>query len=401
MVKTIQEFLSLAREAVRKGLKITANQRVLLVTGNESADLDSFTSSLVFAYLTATHPTPAFQNRTYSHIIPIVNIPREEVSLRPELHYLLSTLSIPESDVICKDEFLSSLSSTEADCESVDVMLLDHNNLLSDLGAKFGKNVIGILDHHADEELHKDADPRVIEPVGSCTTLVIEYYKDFFSTETADREEAKSISDISGLALAPILVDTANLTSKAVKRDFEAVKLLSTAVLDGADPLESYYSALMSAKRSIDDFSLRDILRKDYKEWHEDNGRSVGISSSVRSLKWTVEKFGVKAFKAGIEKWAKEERKLDAYVFMDSFVDEKEGYRRDLLVTISSEKGDDCVRRFVKAAKVEFKLKEFTEEDCIADLKVDEKAGFWFYRQDNLKASRKQVAPLVRKYMQS
>lgn len=314
-------------------------------------------------------------------------------------------------------------------------MLLDHNNLLSDLGAKFGKNVIGILDHHADEELHKDADPRVIEPVGSCTTLVIEYYKDFFSTETADREEAKSISDISGLALAPILVDTANLTSKAVKRDFEAVKLLSTAVLDGgfvelkassmngdtqkdskesdndvghqttkkpkADPLESYYSALMSAKRSIDDFSLRDILRKDYKEWHEDNGRSVGISSSVRSLKWTVEKFGVKAFKAGIEKWAKEERKLDAYVFMDSFVDEKEGYRRDLLVTISSEKGDDCVRRFVKAAKVEFKLKEFTEEDCIADLKVDEKAGFWFYRQDNLKASRKQVAPLVRKYMQS
>ncbi|KAK7206691.1 hypothetical protein BZA70DRAFT_288160 [Myxozyma melibiosi] len=424
MAKTIQQFLSIARQTVREGLKATAAQRILLVTGNESADLDSFTSSLIFAYLTATHPTPTFKDRSYSSVIPIVNIPREEVSIRPELLFLLSTLSIPESDVICKDEFLASLSTAS---ENVDVVVLDHNNLLSDLGEKFSSRVVGILDHHVDEGLHKDAEPRVIAPVGSCTTLVVSYYKDYFTSKPDTDEQAKLVSDVARLALAPIVVDTANLTSKATPEDFEAVKLLNGVLADDAlsqftqaveetsveskedeesstkkskaDPLETYFSALMNAKRSIDGLSLRDILRKDYKEWREDNGRSVGISSSVKSLKWTVEKFGAEKFREGVTKWV-EERKLDAFVFMDSYVTEAGQFRRDLFVTVCSEKGDGCVREFVKAAKKEFELEEISGKESIKDLTVDEETGFWFWNQGNLKASRKQVAPLIREYMQ-
>ncbi|KAK9362331.1 hypothetical protein V1504DRAFT_27875 [Lipomyces starkeyi] len=397
---SIQQFLAAAKAAVRRGLKSTSG-KILLVTGNESADLDSFSSSLVFAYLTDLHAQYRRCKLTgYDNIIPILNIPREEVSLRPELHYVLARLRIPESDIICKDEFLSSIDRSKTD--KVDVVLLDHNNLLSDLGDLFGKNVVAILDHHADEGLDISADPRIIAPVGSCTSLVVNYFADYFRLSPDELSVSDEKKDVARLALASILVDTANLTSKETQEDKDAVamlmKIVSSGILGASDEQEGYYGELMTAKRSIDSFGLRDILRKDYKEWLEDNGVRVGISSSVKSLAWTVKKFGWNEFKKGIESWANE-RKLDAFVFMDSFQDPKEGYRRDLLIAVCSEKGDARVRKFVDAAQTEFELEPFSEEDGLGIQNNDEE-GLWCFKQHNLKASRKQVAPLIRQFMQ-
>ncbi|KAK9236080.1 hypothetical protein V1525DRAFT_451558 [Lipomyces kononenkoae] len=397
--KSIQQFLASARAAVRTGLK-SSSGKILLVTGNESADLDSFASSLVFAYLTYSH---ALQGKLtgYENVIPLLNIPREEVSLRPELQYLLTKLRMPESDVICKDEFLSSIDKSKTD--NVDVVLLDHNNLLSDLGDLFGKNVVALLDHHADEGMHKSADPRIIAPVGSCTSLVVQYFGDYFRLGPDEISASDEKKDVAWLGLAPILVDTANLTSKQTQEDIDAVAMLSKVISSGITGAggeeEGYYSELMRAKRSIDGFSLRDILRKDYKEWLEDNGVRVGISSSVKSLIWTVKRFGWEEFRTGIESWAKE-RKLDAFVFMDSFQDPEEGYRRDLLVAVCSEKGDARVRNFLDTARIEFQLEAFAEKDGLCSIPANDKERVSCFKQRNLKASRKQVAPLIRQFMQ-
>ncbi|KAJ8097471.1 hypothetical protein POJ06DRAFT_215109 [Lipomyces tetrasporus] len=398
--KSIQQFLATARAAVRSGLKSTAT-KILLVTGNESADLDSFTSSLLFAYLTdATADCSRDKSIPYDSIIPLVNIPREEVSLRPELHYLLARLKIPESDVICKDEFLSSIDTSKTD--KVDVVLVDHNHLLSDLGDLFGNNVVALLDHHADESLYPSAKPRIIAPVGSCTSLVVNYFADYFRISPDEFSVSEEKKDVARLALAPILVDTANLTSKATQEDKDAVATLISVIKSGTagavDNQEEYYTALMTAKRSIDSFSLHDIIRKDYKEWLEGNGLRVGISSSVKSLAWTVQKFGSDRLKKDIDMWAKE-RKLDAFVFMDSFQDPEEGYRRDLLVAVCSEKGNSRVRKFLDAAKTELKLEPFSEKDGVA-IQSSEEERLWCWKQKNLKASRKQVAPLIRQFMQ-
>ncbi|KAK9469217.1 hypothetical protein V1512DRAFT_217919 [Lipomyces arxii] len=397
-MKTVQQFLELARTAVRTGFK---NESILLVTGNESADLDSFASSLLFAYLTASYPRPNWPTKAYSAIVPLVNIPHEEVSLRPELHHLLDTLKIPTSHLICKDEFLEAAGDA-----IVDVSLLDHNNLLSELGELYGDNIVTILDHHEDENLHTEASPRIINMVGSCTTLVVEYFSDVFKLKDESDLQPQSLIDLAKLALAPILVDTANLTSKDTPADHEAVKMLITVLTAGAvstqssdDRQQQYYDELITAKRSIDDFSLRDILRKDYKEWQEDNGVRVGIASSVKSLAWTVTKFGETDFKNGINDWAKE-RKLDAFAFMDSFTDAKGAYRRDLVVVSCTPKGDKPARDFVTAATEEFKLIAFDSSDGVAT-STDESAGFWCFKQLNLQASRKQVAPLIRRFMQA
>ncbi|KAK9375982.1 uncharacterized protein V1513DRAFT_457671 [Lipomyces chichibuensis] len=400
--KSIQQFLAAARAAVRRGMLESTSGKILLVTGNESADLDSFASSLVFAYLTDSHAqyTTPGKLTGYDNIIPMLNIAREEISLRPELHYALARLRIPESDIICKDEFLSSIDRSKTD--KVDVVLLDHNNLLSDLGDLFGQNVVTVIDHHVDEGLYSSAEPRIIAPVGSCTSLVVNYFADYFQLSPNEFSVSDEKKGVARLALAPILVDTANLTSKETQEDRGAVailmKIISSGTLGASDAQEAYYGELMTAKRSIDSFSLRDILRKDYKEWLENNGVRVGISSSVKSLIWTVKKFGWNEFKKGIDSWAKE-RKLDAFVFMDSFQDPKEGYRRDLLVAVCSEKGDARVRKFVDAAQTEFELEPFSEKDGLGNQNNNDE-GVQCFKQRNLKASRKQVAPLIRQFMQ-
>ncbi|KAK9449996.1 uncharacterized protein V1518DRAFT_415261 [Limtongia smithiae] len=415
---SVQHFLAHTRKAVQRGLSHAHNAPVLLVTGNESADLDSFTSSLLFAYLTSRFPREAAAKKAYKTIIPLLNITREEVSLRPELAYLLDTLHIPATDLICRDELLEALQAGVA--PYVDVVLVDHNRLLGELAEIFDSKVIGVIDHHKDEGLYLTANPRIVESCGSCTSHVINYFADVFTAATiGDEKEAKIFTDIAKLGLAPIIVDTANLQSKAEEPDFDAAQILASYISSSHDPTQTvtavagpadssagatsaaraadtgaYFTALIEAKRAIDNFSLRDILRKDYKEWTEANGLKLGISSSTRSFAWTVSKFGVGEFKAGVAAWAKE-RDLDAFAFMDSFTTAEGEYRRDLFVCACTDKGKAPTAKFIASAKAEFNLCEYGDGDDKCGLTNEECFGAW--RQGDTKASRKQVAPLMRK----
>ncbi|KAK9453747.1 hypothetical protein V1511DRAFT_504388 [Dipodascopsis uninucleata] len=397
MPKSIQTFLASARSTVNAGIKASMKQKILLVTGNESADLDSFTSSLVYAYMTDTHPR---KKAIYDQVIPILNIPREELVLRPDLHYLLESLSIPQADVICRDDFLQSLQPSAMDhLGNVDVALVDHNNLLAEFGKLFGNKVVSIIDHHEDEGSHLEADPRIISPVGSCTSLVVEYFKSYFLSGVSEE-----IRDIAQLALAPILVDTSDLTSKTTETDIDAVTILVKAIsvaceVSGSDFTEEkyrtgWYNSLSYAKQQIDLFCLRDILRRDYKEFAEPTGLRVGISSSVKSLKWTVDKFGPNDFQKIIRNWAAE-RSLDLYVFMDSFSDPEEGHRRDLLVLPCSDAVKTRAPELISEAIKEFKLEPFKESEIFLD---GQDFGYW--KQRKTSASRKQIAPFVRRFLQ-
>jgi len=55
--------------------------------------------------------------------------------------------------------------------------LVDHNQLAS-RQADLAPAVVAVLDHHADGGGHQAAAPRIIETVGSATTLVFEYHRD-------------------------------------------------------------------------------------------------------------------------------------------------------------------------------------------------------------------------------
>ncbi|KAK9472768.1 uncharacterized protein V1510DRAFT_378208 [Dipodascopsis tothii] len=392
--QSVQQFLAGARQYVSKRV---AASRTLLVAGNASADLDSFTSSLVFAYLSQTKER--FQD--YKRVLPLFNIPREEVALRPELLHLLANLRIPSEDVICLDEYLEYVRAVPEAKDSTDIVLVDHNNLLAELGELYGDRVVGIIDHHQNEgkPLPANLDPELIRFSGSCSSLVVRYFDEYWTSACEFKK------DVATLALGAVLIDTSNLTAKETEDDIEAARLLLEALgsattvtaLETGSFRDTFYRDLHDAKNSVDSFSLRDLLRKDYKEWTEANGIKLGTSSSVKSLAWTSKKFG-DGFLPGLRSWAAE-RKLDMFMAMTSYVDADGAFRRDLLMLNVNPALLPTATQFAAAAETEFKTVPFDTAD--PNLVCDADAGYWCWDQRELKASRKQVAPAMRQTLQA
>lgn len=73
-------------------------QKVSFVIGNESADLDSCVSSIAYGYLAT------IKSKTHGLTIPVLNMPREDIKLRAELAFLLDSVSVAQSDLICRDD---------------------------------------------------------------------------------------------------------------------------------------------------------------------------------------------------------------------------------------------------------------------------------------------------------
>ncbi|TVY39895.1 Exopolyphosphatase [Lachnellula subtilissima] len=158
-----------------------------------SNHLDSITSAVLFAYLRTYAPT----SRTF--YIPLSNIPRADLSLRPELIPVLRRANLKPSDLLTLSDLPPRSSPELKDARWV---LVDHNALQGELGKAYGRNVVGCVDHHDEEhkvpvsESNGDMDePRIVEKSGSCVSLVVRYCRsawDGLSFEQADVEGIKS-----------------------------------------------------------------------------------------------------------------------------------------------------------------------------------------------------------------
>ena len=136
--------------------------------------MDSVVSALTFAYFTNLQSTDKF-------IIPLINIPKDDLRLRKDIVKLLSYHSITE-DLLY---FVEDFEKLSQDSNKVLVNLVDHNNIQGDELHKAyddGKiEIVGILDHHADEGEFLKADPRIIRTCGSNSSLVFNYFMKNFS----------------------------------------------------------------------------------------------------------------------------------------------------------------------------------------------------------------------------
>lgn len=224
----------------------------------------------------------------------------------------------------------------------------------------------------------------MVQKAGSCVSLV---FKHFNAGETVAVGER---ANVARLVMAPVVVDTANLGDPATTTEVDrevmgVVEGWGTGLDRGA-----FYAEMMAAKRDVGRMAVRDLLRKDYKEW-EERGVKAGFSSVVKGMGWLVgEKEG---FVEGVREWAGE-KGVDVAVVMTTD-GEGAGFRRDLMVWGVTEKGREVLRGFVEKA-----------EDSGLDLKVwddgkldgdDGNRRVW--QQGNVGMSRKQVAPLMRSCM--
>lgn len=387
--------------------------------------MDSFASSLLYAYLSS--PGTA-QNQ--SSLIPLLAIPRADLNLRPEFLYLLKELQLPSQDLIFIDDIPSSIltgktlspSSTPQPQPTAknEVVLVDHNVLQERLFATSRTTVTGIIDHHKDEEKHLDASPRIIAVSGSCSSLVTGWGKSKWSDGKAGKDAAK-------LALAAILIDTSNMHMRVTDHDRAAVEFLEgklggngVSIIGDHDhdgnksssstPWNStaFFEKLSTAKASLDPLCLKDILRKDYKQWTTLPSQTsatptltIGFSSVVKphSYLCSTSRGGPAEFLKTLQEFA-QERSLDIMTVMTAYNDERTGeFSRELLVWVISEEGvrADYMKRFEKWAKSkegDMQLVELGEGLGWGLFDGDGRRKAW--RQGNTALSRKQVAPGMR-----
>jgi exopolyphosphatase len=382
------------------------------VVGNESADLDSICSSVIYAYI----KTEA-QNSSTTYI-PLCNIPREDLALRPELIPVLKNVSLEPSELITLTDLPELAVGFDAGVRGLDVaktrwLLVDHNALTGQLGRKCSDRIVGCIDHHEDE--HKvpascGSEPRIIEKAGSCSSLVVRYLMDdWIASQKLDgaAESIQAEAALARLALAPILIDTTNFRNKDKTRhvDLDTVGWLETIIRNSEHDnynRTAYFQQLTDAKNAIDHLDFEDILRKDYKQWTENSGLTLGIGSCVKDLSFLVNKAGGQSqFWRGLRRFAQNDsRHLHLVSVMTAF--QKDGqFCRELVLLALGEAAINAAEMFeadgtklLGLDRIELGQDEHPEgEDCQAR----ELRRAWIQRE--LGESRKQVAPLMREAM--
>ncbi|ORX88784.1 DHH phosphoesterase [Basidiobolus meristosporus CBS 931.73] len=355
-----------------------------VIIGNEAADLDSMASSLLHGYL-HQRLEPADSKVTW---LPVINIPRDEFVLRTECTYVFNKCGIKTDELVFIDEIdLKSLASAA----TLELVIVDHNKLAPKQDY-LGDYVKGILDHHKDEGLYLDAQPRIIEVVGSCTTLIISHWL----SSCTSNHKTYLCNETAMLALGPILLDTINLDEhydRVRPKDSEVAKTLIEYLID--TPMDfpgaqQYYTEIREAKFNIHHLPSRDLLRKDYKEW-KISGYPIGISTVTWSLDAWLERDGEQEFTKAVESYARE-HSLDLLGIMTAFENkDTQDFARQLVLYLNNDKLNDLPGRL---ESTELKLQK-------KDSVLIGRKPFYAYEQMNVHCSRKQVQPIVKDAIQS
>lgn len=390
MSLAVRSFLELVRTKAGNLLVLR------FVTGNQLADMDSVVSSIIYAYF---YHKRFPKNQPY---LPLVNIPRDELRLRRDIEVHLNSYGISEKHLFFLEDLEQFLDSNS---NHVELVLVDHCNLqgkeLLNLQKENRIKVTGIIDHHADEGVFPDANPRIIHSNGSCSSMVFNYW----TSEHLDL----ALPEVVRLLLGPLLIDTSNMTQKVEEEDVKAFnaykKVLrfdfQSAEMDGL-VYDTLYARLKKAKKDLEGYSFYDVLRKDYKQFaFADSKRTVhiGFSSLGKSVKWILGKYSSGEIARTFDEISKNFG-LDIIVITTSYTKkENDEYTREFCYSYK----DSAFEKLASFADVlelndEIYGGEKVKKDIAA---VRDHRPFQVYNQVNIKASRKQVVPAVKDIVES
>ena len=352
-------YLRRARDAALEG------RAQCFVLGNEAADLDSMAAAIGAGYwLAAVSDGPLF--------IPLVNIPRADYKLRTEAVYLLSAVGIGPDLLTFIDEV--DLAAVQA-AGGLRLVLVDHNALAAGQ-AQFAGAVTGIIDHHRDEGGFPDVRPRLVEPVGSASTLVAE--------QLLDAGSASVEPGLARLLLGTILLDTVNLDPEARRATDKDTQLAGrlTEICD-ADR-QALFERLQFEKFNVDALDTPDLLRKDYKEY-EMGAVRCGIASVLLPAGRWLEKDS--ALGASLAAFARG-RGLDVLLAMNAYTDPD--FRRDIIVWAGDPGLFERVSRFLQDS--DLGLQPLEAAGSTGD-------GWAAFSQGNVAYSRKKLQPLLQAFL--
>ena len=398
-------------------------------------DLDSFTSSVIYAYLRSLRPPCGAFTPLY---IPLLNVPEADIQLRPEFIKLFHHANISASHIITLDD-LPPPSRLEDQLPPANTqwILVDHNSLQGSLGSIYSSRVHGVIDHHVEEHAVPEdttSEPRVLEKSGSCSSLVVRTFQSTWdavsgsslSSGAAHAQSSDSVTDdsvvaqgwdaqVAKLALGSVLEDTSNLTSesKTMPVDREVVRYLEAKIQMSAKDArtwnrDKFYKEITRAKKDIEELPLDGILRKDYKQWTE-NETKLGMSTVVKPLDFIAKKAATErpdgdkgeAFSAAIQTFVGV-RDLSIYAIMTTSKTAEGQFQRQLFLQATAA-AVAAADRFTKNAAAELGLVDLTieaiEDEKIAARKAGENLYRRVWQQKAVDRSRKQVGPMIREAM--
>ena len=320
----------------------------VFVLGNESADLDSIVCSICVARA----------RKGYA----IMNTTRTELPLRRDVTKCFALCNVTD-EVTFADE---------VNVEDKDEIVLVDHNALAVHQQDWTRFVSGVIDHHEDEGVFLEAKPRVIEKTGSCATLVSEVLKDAVIDESSAR-----------LLLCAILQDSSNMQpgGKGVPRDGAAIERLAGPAGWDATRRAEVYEVLKQAKKDTSGMSVLDLLRKDAKTI-EGGGVKVVVCSVGMSWDELQGRGDV------AEKMMEMKGVADCVIVMNSFGGKK--HQRQLNVL-----GNSVGRRIAPLLRQE----EILQLEAVASRDGSELDQVVRFEQRNAKASRKIVAPVLRRVL--
>ncbi|KAF8843522.1 DHH phosphoesterase [Paxillus ammoniavirescens] len=416
-----------------------------IAMGNEAGDLDSLASSIAYAWLLS------HTSATDGKAIALITTSRQDFVLRAENVYALQLAGIGEQfqELLCPEDLPKPNLCTN-------YALVDHNSLHPDY-AKPDAQVIAVIDHHEDEGKYLDtASPRIIEPSGSCASLVTGL---IMSNPTLQIPP-----ELATLLLCAIQVDTQGLRKggKALNMDHKAsawllprsnasssdgasVQTIGTSMALRDHPLIKSLSSTLSAKKlAVSHLTPRDLLRRDYKEYNLNLSPSVspGHASLIKAGLATVPLRLSSFFSpsptsavTAIQDWMKE-RGLSVLGVLTTFRSRKgKGKREQMWVVDEESSGRQLSQGLfcgleangvlqLKSAKFKrygFKnhagIEESDEEDKsdVGDLQTEEPVGrrqgpdespfsapfiARVYKQKDASATRKLVAPILKQILE-
>ncbi|KAG8925811.1 Exopolyphosphatase [Tulasnella sp. 408] len=386
-MSAFSEFLAQTKKQFLKDLDEKNAERWTVVMGNEAGDLDSLASSLAYSYLASK-----LKN---SPTVALIQTPRTDLYLRPENLYALSLAKLDpsNSDLLCIDDIPASHPLNSSFSKFV---LVDHNTLVPAFRGS-GK-VVGIIDHHADDKNHLDAEFRDIDMTGSATSLVAKHFQNEWTPEAAVPPE------VATLLLTGITIDTAGLKpdDKGTPTDVDTARFLFAVStlghgnsFQGQTSLKGLAKDLHDLKADVSNLNTRDLLRRDYKEFTF-GGLQVGLSTVPVGLKvWSErEDFKKTEFFENLEDYMAA-RKLHVLGVLTTYKSAKKHEKRREVLFITDK---DTVPK-----EVEKRLFDGLEADKTLELEATDKLGkprhpkhTRVWNQLNTKATRKQVAPLVK-----
>jgi exopolyphosphatase len=453
MASSLSKFLSSTRAVCLLGH--SAALPFTIVLGNPSADLDSFISAVVYAYFHSGF----FRNEGVRRLfIPVLNLPttpaRDLWRLRPEFGTALKLAEKPvagqDASDVSKDDndrYLLEQLITIADIRSAskstpvslfsespalispasskkdDYVLVDHNALsiptysMEDLNQHI--KVTGCIDHHVDESfVPSGASPRIIKTgIGSCASLVVQHLHDSRLWPIPDDEFITE--ELARLALAPILIDTANLTAegKVSDTDRDAVEFLESFIPSNVTSnssfgeqewnRQSFYDEIATTKaNSLNLLTFPEIFGRDYKEWTESTKEGekldIGVSSIVKPITWLLQKAeSVEEFLNQVHSFAHgSEHDLALFGIMTTSTSESGDFQRELFVIASGATASKALKEFEAKATKELDLKPWKRSsELLGSMRArmsGSNGASCIWLQGDVTKSRKQVAPFLR-----